>query len=55
MRNLALAEKLFQRGGKADKNLLQKYAGLKPVQLRNPAFYTAKMYDFIKFYQKEDI
>ena len=53
--NLALAEKLFQHGGKADKNLLQKYAGLKPEQLRNPAFYTAKMHDFIDFYQKEDI
>mgnify|MGYP003294116146 CR=1 FL=1 len=53
--NLALAEKLFQHGGKADKNLLQKYAGLKPEQLRNPDFYTAKMHDFIKFYQKEDI
>ena len=53
--NLALAEKLFQHGGKADKNLLKKYAGLKPVQLRNPEFFTSKMYDFIKLYQKEDI
>ena len=53
--NLALAEKLFQHGGKADKNLLKKYAGIKPVQLRNPEFFTSKMYDFIKLYQKEDI
>ena len=47
--NLFLAEKLFQHGGKADKKLLQKYAGIKPEQLRNPEFYTAKMYDFIKY------
>ena len=53
--NLALAEKLFQYGGKADVKLLQKYADLKPVQLRNPEFFTSKMYDFIKLYQKEDI
>ena len=53
--NLVLAEKLFQYGGKADVKLLQKYADLKPVQLRNPEFFTSKMYDFIKLYQKEDI
>ena len=53
--NLALAEKLFQHGGKADVKLLQKYADLKPAQLRNPDFFTSKMYDFIKLYQKEDI
>ena len=53
--NLALAEKLFQYRGKADVKLLQKYADLKPVQLRNPEFFTSKMYDFIKLYQKEDI
>jgi hypothetical protein len=53
--NLALAEKLFQHGGKADVKLLQKYAALKPAQLRNPELYTSKMYDFVKLYQKEDI
>lgn len=53
--NLSLAEKLFQQGGRADAKLLQKYAGLHPAQLRNPQFYTAKMYEFIKIYQKEDI
>lgn len=53
--NLALAEKLFQHGGKADVKLLQKYAALNPAQLRNPQFYTAKMYEFIKIYQKENI
>ena len=53
--NLALAEKLFQHGGKADVKLLQKYADLKPAQLRNPDFFTSKMYDFINLYPKEDI
>lgn len=53
--NLALAEKLFQRGGKADKILLQKYASLKPEQLRNPEFYTSKIAEFVEKYQKETL
>ena len=49
--NLALAEKLFARGGRIDPGLVQKYAVLKPDQLRNPVTYTAKMRQLIRKYQ----
>ena len=49
--NLALAEKLFALGGRVDIQLLQTYAELKPVQLRNPESFTEKMRQFIRKYQ----
>ena len=51
--NLVLAEQLFARGGRIDPGLVQKYAVLKPDQLRNPVTYTAKMRQLIRKYQNK--
>lgn len=51
--NLALAEKLFASGGKVDADVLQRYAALKPIQLRNPEGYTAKMRQLIQKHQTD--
>ena len=49
--NLALAEKLFARGGQADLSLVGKYGSLMPKQLCNPSTYTAQMFRLIGKYK----
>ena len=49
--NLALAKKLFSRGGKVDLKLFEKYATCKLKWFRNPESYVAKFKKLIEKYQ----
>ncbi len=51
--NLSLAEKLFQRGGQVDFELVGRYASIRPPQLRNPESYTMTMLDLVRKYQHD--